>query len=98
MSVKGPRLLPAAIRVAGAATRACRAHGADIAEEIVEEAAMAAERRGLLAIGIDRGDLLEAGAVDRGDVALLVEGDADRGLILRVGRIIGHVPAVARDI
>src|SRR3546814_10362514 len=53
---------------AGRARARC-ADGADIAEDILEEAAFAAERRRLVAFGADLADQLEPGAIDRGDIA-----------------------------
>src|SRR4051794_32580483 len=44
----------------------------DVAEQILQEAALAPERRRLVAVGADPHDLLDAGPVGRDDVAGLV--------------------------
>ena len=51
------------------------AHRADVTEEFLEEALLAAQRRGGAAIRIDRGDLIAPGAIDPGDIAGGVEAD-----------------------
>src|SRR3546814_3777802 len=71
---------------AGRARARC-ADGADIAEDILEEAAFAAERRRLVAFGADLADQLEPGAIDRGDIARFIETDAQNLLVDReIGR------------
>src|SRR3546814_16510727 len=67
---------------AGRARARC-ADGADIAEDILEEAAFAAERRRLVAFGADLADQLEPGAIDRGDIDRLRDTDAPNLLVYR---------------
>src|SRR3546814_16211755 len=78
--------------------RTRRADRADIAENILEEAAFAAERRRLVAFGADLADQLEPGAIDRGDIARFIEPDAQHLLIDRARPREGELARFARDI
>src|SRR3546814_10002282 len=82
---------------AGRARARC-ADGADIAEDILEEAAFAAERRRLVAFGADLADQLEPGAIDRGDIARFIEADAQNLLRERARPREGELARFARDI
>ena len=61
--------------------RTRRANRADVAENIFKEAALTAQRRGLVAIGVELADQFDPGAVDRRDIALRIKAHAQhRGL------------------
>src|SRR5579884_739188 len=68
---------------------------ADVAEQLVKQAAVTAEGRSLVAARMDRGDLLHADMIDRGDVAILVEMDVQDRLVGQVRLAVAHVPRVA---
>src|SRR3546814_15172279 len=59
----------------------------DIAEQLLEEAAIAAQGRRFRVHRVDRHDLLQARALDRGDVAGLVTSDVEHRLVHRLGVI-----------
>src|SRR3546814_12537694 len=82
---------------AGRARARC-ADGADIAEDILEEAAFAAERRRLVAFGADLADQLEPGAIDRGDISRFIETDAQNLLVDRARPREGELARFARDV
>src|SRR3546814_19752492 len=82
---------------AGRARARC-ADGADIAEDILEEAAFAAERRRLVAFGADLADQLEPGAIDRGDIARFIETDAQNLLVDRARLREGGLGSFAREL
>src|SRR6185436_8557353 len=70
-----PTAVRRALLVARRAAGRCP-DGADVAEQLVEEAALASQRRSLAIGRIDRRDQLLAGLVDANHVAGLVEADA----------------------
>ena len=69
----------ASVRPAWATARCATtsADRADIAEQILEEAALTAQRRGLVAIGVELDDLFLAGQPNRPDVARRIEIDLE---------------------
>src|SRR5262245_2128152 len=78
--------------------RTGRSDGADIAEQLIEEAALAAEGRSLAVRRFDRCDHVLARPVDGNDVARLVEADVIDGLLGDPGIAEGELVGVARDI
>src|SRR5437868_11285618 len=58
-----------------------RSDGADVAEQLFQEAALTAERRRLAVRRANVHHQLLAGTLDRGDVTLLVEADDQRRLV-----------------
>jgi hypothetical protein len=71
---------------------------ADIAEQLLEEAAVATQGRGLLVGGVDRGDLFQPLLVHRGDVAGFVEADVENGLLVRTRLVEAVIAVLAGDI
>src|SRR5688572_4535036 len=71
---------------AAPASRGTGANLADVAEQILEKAAVAAERRGLVVLGVDPRDLLHAGALDVDDVVGRVEVHGEHRLPGDLGR------------
>src|SRR5829696_1911832 len=65
---------------AAAAREAGLADRADVAEQLIEEAAIATECRSFVADRIDRGDQLLAAVLDRDDVAGLIEAHVKNSL------------------
>src|SRR5688572_19151542 len=87
------RLLPAA-----GAGQARLADRAAVAQQPVEEAALAAKRRGPRVDRVDRGDQLLPAAVDGDDVAGLVEADVEHRLVVDSDAAHGDGLGVARHI
>src|SRR6185436_8008799 len=77
---------------------AALADRADIAEQLLEQAAMAAQGRRAVVAGVDIGDQLEPGAVDALDIAAGVEADVEHDLLRRARHVEGELAGVARDV
>src|SRR4051812_45174045 len=75
-----------------------RANAADITEQLLEEAALAAQRRGLLARRFEVHHQFLAGVLDRGDIALLVEADDHHRLLPDAGVAERDLVDVAGDV
>lgn len=97
--------MSAAVRAtaAGIATAACSAHatGADranITEDFIKQAPVAAQRGRLVARGGDFRNLLQTHAIDRDDIACSIEPDVKNGLRRRFGIGEGQCAHVARHI
>ena len=69
---------------------------ADIAEQLLEQAAFAAERRSLLVARIDPGDEFQAGPLDPLDIAGFVEADVEHGLLGWRGHGEGQLARIGR--
>ena len=71
-----------------------RADLADVAEQVLQEAALAAERRRLVVVGVDAADLLEPAASAAIDVAGRVEPDREHVCSVIFGVVNGFCAVV----